>query len=284
MNNNASQTVQTSTSPNFNMQRVAHAAELTLAGVPRLLGGAHVRLRLGVWQPTYSSSSSGGSLQYAVAVKEVSLSRAAREPLSAAAACRLQHEADMLSMLPPHEHIVPFHGLCTHTTPSETLLQLVLAHLTGGTLADAVRQHRFEARHAPTTSSNGHHRHQLPWLPWLQGVAAGMRHIHSCGIVHRDLKPSNVMLRSDDPSDNRVAIIDFDRAAKSDDTCSNTTTTTTTMTDSKTVTGTLGYTAPEVLRGAPHKEPADVYSFAMLGVCVCVHSLSPPPLPPTFRC
>ncbi|CAI7569389.1 unnamed protein product [Penicillium bialowiezense] len=43
---------------------------------------------------------------------------------------------------------------------------------------------------------------------WLEGIEAGIRHLHPLGIIHNDINPSNIMFAGDVP-----VIIDFDSAA-----------------------------------------------------------------------
>lgn len=55
------------------------------------------------------------------------------------------------------------------------------------------------------------HREILPLSEissWLEGIEAGIRHLHSLGIIHNDINPSNIMFAGDVP-----VIIDFDSAA-----------------------------------------------------------------------
>ncbi|CAG7958586.1 unnamed protein product [Penicillium salamii] len=42
---------------------------------------------------------------------------------------------------------------------------------------------------------------------WVQGIQAGLDHLHSLGIVHNDINPNNIMFEGDTP-----VIIDFDSA------------------------------------------------------------------------
>ena len=43
-------------------------------------------------------------------------------------------------------------------------------------------------------------------LRYLNGIEAGLKHLHSLGLVHNDINPSNIMLDEDD----EAVIIDFD--------------------------------------------------------------------------
>ena len=200
-------------------------------------GYSHTRVRFGLW----TDPSVGRTLR--VAVKEVSLSRAEREQFSRDAASRIRNEAEVLRQAGSHRSILRFFGSEEwQSSPTDgRVLSLITEECNGGTLDDQ-------------TCGD--------WRRTLSDIADGMAHLHSRGICHRDLKPSNVFLVSGKgmPS---VRIGDFDRAVRVDH-------------DSLLAepTGTLLYTAPEVLRASLHAAegssfafqgpPADVYSFAMI--------------------
>src|SRR5262249_45368399 len=70
----------------------------------------------------------------------------------------------------------------------------------------------------------------------LPRIAEGLAAAHARGIVHRDLKPSNIVVAGDVPK-----IVDFGIAFRGDETR---------LTQTGTYSGTTGYTAPEVYKGA----------------------------------
>eukprot|EP00029_Vermamoeba_vermiformis_P008983 TRINITY_DN4344_c0_g1_i1.p2 TRINITY_DN4344_c0_g1~~TRINITY_DN4344_c0_g1_i1.p2 ORF type:complete len:182 (+),score=38.06 TRINITY_DN4344_c0_g1_i1:1223-1768(+) len=81
-------------------------------------------------------------------------------------------------------------------------------------------------------------------------VAKGLKYLHSCNTIHRDLKCSNVLL------------YEHKTRAKLSDFC--TVRVISKSSKAKTVVGTIGYMAPEVLQDLPFDSRADVYSFGAL--------------------
>jgi serine/threonine protein kinase len=87
-------------------------------------------------------------------------------------------------------------------------------------------------------------------------VARGLAAAHEKGIVHRDLKPENVFLLKD----GQVKILDFGLARQVPDP-SGVAETTSPLTDPGVVMGTVGYMAPEQVRGQTVDARADLFSL-----------------------
>jgi serine/threonine protein kinase/tetratricopeptide (TPR) repeat protein len=80
----------------------------------------------------------------------------------------------------------------------------------------------------------------------LAGVLRGLAHLHSHKQLHGDLKPANILLGPD----GLIKVSDVGMGASSDHT--------------RSVTGTPGYTAPEVWSGSAGDERSDIYSAGVI--------------------
>lgn len=83
----------------------------------------------------------------------------------------------------------------------------------------------------------------------IQGILAGLEHLHSKGVIHRDLKPANILLQSDTP---RIADFGIARLAKAAST-----------TNSAVSAGTPSYMAPECFYSV-RSEQTDIWAVGVL--------------------
>ena len=111
----------------------------------------------------------------------------------------------------------------------------------------------------------------MPWRKVAEigaAIADGIAAAHGKGIVHRDLKPENVFVTSD----GRIKVLDFGLAQMKDpiDEEAETATLTPAGTAVGTVMGTMGYMAPEQLRGEKADARADIFALG----CVLYEMIS----------
>src|SRR5688572_19859394 len=91
-------------------------------------------------------------------------------------------------------------------------------------------------------------------------IADALAHAHARQIIHRDLKPANVVAGPD----GRVKVLDFGLAKRIRDLGPSLATTAAPLTEAGTVVGTLGYMAPEQLRGQPADTRSDIWALGVL--------------------
>jgi serine/threonine protein kinase len=97
----------------------------------------------------------------------------------------------------------------------------------------------------------------------LQQIFCGLTFLHDSGIIHRDLKPENILLFRDSDSEiTRVVISDFDTAHWNK------------FSRPRSVCGTPGYVAQEILQGQEYDYRVDYYSFGM--ICYYLMTLTEP--------
>jgi dipeptidyl aminopeptidase/acylaminoacyl peptidase len=158
---------------------------------------------------------------------------------------RFEREAQAVAAL-SHPNIVAIFDTGIH----DGQLYLVMELLTGGTLRERLADGTLPVRKAVDVAVQ---------------MARGLGAAHAKGIVHRDLKPENVFLLDD----GRVKLLDFGlaRQAMTGDQAG---AQTMAATDPGTVMGTVGYMAPEQVRGQAVDGRTDLFAFgAVLYELVC---------------
>ncbi|MDN3238141.1 serine/threonine-protein kinase [Glycomyces tritici] len=144
----------------------------------------------------------------------------------AAAAARVRREAEVLASV-NHPNVVTVYD----AVEEDGDWWIVMEYVDGRTLADtgtmgAEQAARYGAQ-----------------------LAGGLEAVHAKGILHRDIKPANVMVTAQ----GHAKLADFGIARQVH--------TEPTLTGTGAVTGTPGYVAPEVVRGASFSPAADVFSL-----------------------
>jgi len=112
---------------------------------------------------------------------------------------------------------------------------MVMEHLAGGTVADAIRLRAHSRREA---------------LAWIEQAAAALDHAHARGIVHRDVKPANMLLGTD----RVLRLADFGIASLA---------TEQTLSSGRQLFATAAYISPEQALGWPASAASDRYALAI---------------------
>ena len=159
------------------------------------------------------------------------------------ARARFEREARAVAAL-SHPNILAIHDFGEATGTVYAVMEL----LAGETLRDALSHGALPARRATAYA-----------IQMAHGLAAA----HDKGIVHRDLKPENVFITPDE----RVKILDFGLARlelPSTGEAQHTGAPTQSPTQPGVVLGTVGYMAPEQVRGIVVDSRADLFSFGAI--------------------
>jgi eukaryotic-like serine/threonine-protein kinase len=153
---------------------------------------------------------------------------------------RFQREARAAARVSAHPHVVTIFDVGDiepvsdgHGAPPRAFI--VMEHLNGGTVAEAIRGGAPERPEA---------------MRWLRAAASALDHAHERGIVHRDVKPANFLL--DDGRVLHVADFGIARVVSED-----------TITSSGELFGTAAYLAPEQALGKDATSASDRYALAV---------------------
>ena len=153
---------------------------------------------------------------------------------------RLEREAKSVAAL-SHPNILAIHDFGLHEGTAYVVMEL----LEGETLRQRLAEGALPARKA---------------VNYAVQVARGLAAAHDKGIVHRDLKPDNVIVSPD----GRVRILDFGLARQIDPLASGDIASSPTVgppTDVGIVLGTVGYMAPEQVRGSTADHRSDIFAL-----------------------
>src|SRR5262249_4526641 len=155
---------------------------------------------------------------------------------------RFEREAKAVAAL-SHPNILAIHDVGVADGVAYAVTEL----LRGATLRERLQDGALPVRKAVDTAIQ---------------IARGLAAAHDKGLIHRDLKPENVFLLDD----GQVKILDFGlaKAAGTSAAPDSRTMTAMAMTDPGTVMGTVGYMAPEQVRGQQVDARADLFAFGAL--------------------
>ncbi len=147
---------------------------------------------------------------------------------------RFSQEARAGARLSSHANIVTIYDV-GGGTGSPTPPFIVMEHLIGGTVADALRLQSVSAERA---------------LVWIRQAAAGLDYAHRHGVVHGDIKPANLLL----DGEHMVHVSDFGLARLLSDE------------DGSTPErfGTAAYLSPEQASGVPPTQASDRYALGVV--------------------
>src|SRR5581483_2012800 len=151
---------------------------------------------------------------------------------------RFEREARAVAAL-SHPNILAIHDFGTDRDVAYAVMEL----LDGDTLRERLVSGRLPVRKA---------------IDYATQIALGLAAAHERGVVHRDLKPENIALLPD----GRVKILDFGLARQMPWAATASIAPTTPIaTSAGTVLGTVGYMAPEQVRGDTADARSDIFAF-----------------------
>jgi serine/threonine protein kinase/Tol biopolymer transport system component len=153
---------------------------------------------------------------------------------------RFEQEARAAAAL-NHPNILAVHQMGTYQGAPYLVSEL----LEGETLREQIKRGRLPIRKA---------------IDYGVQIARGLAAAHEKGIVHRDLKPENLFVTKD----GRVKILDFGLAKLTQAGSENSADTLTKGTEAGMVMGTVGYMAPEQVRGQTADHRADIFAFGAI--------------------
>ncbi len=154
---------------------------------------------------------------------------------------RFEREAKSIAQL-SHPNILGIFDFGQADAGQGGVTYAVMELLEGETLRDRLASGALPARKA---------------IEYAVQIAHGLAAAHDQGFAHRDLKPENLFITRDD----RVKILDFGLAKPLDLGAASATVANTVGTAAGVVLGTVGYMAPEQVRGLATDHRTDIFSF-----------------------
>jgi hypothetical protein len=153
------------------------------------------------------------------------------------ALARFEREAQAVAAL-SHPNILAIHDLGCDDGVSYAVMEL----LEGRSLGELIEAGPVPIRRA---------------LDYATQIASGLAAAHERGIVHRDIKPANIFVKTD----GRVTILDFGLARLDSPLSTDRSSTVAPDTSPGMIIGTIGYMAPEQVRGETVDHRADIFAF-----------------------
>jgi len=152
--------------------------------------------------------------------------------------------------------------------PLVPFLFILMQYCNGGSLDELIFHDGNPLRPRPPLS--------IEWIwHFLLDILLGLQHLHAQGILHRDLKPTNILLQRPESSPGvcregmpSALLSDFGTAAPFGEAPLG-------ATASRGYTGTVEYTAPELLHGGhrEYTEKSDMWSLGIVLYAMCYSSL-----------
>ncbi len=149
---------------------------------------------------------------------------------------RFKREANILGEL-DHPHIINLYSYDF----SNNQAYIVMEYLSGGTLADRMKEFHDRKEHIPLGEV----------LQIIEPIASAVDYAHEHDLVHRDLKPANILFRENDDA----VLTDFGLAFMMNDPR---------LSASNTITGTPAYLSPEQAKGMPGDGRSDIYALGII--------------------
>ncbi len=159
--------------------------------------------------------------------------------IAPAVAAIIQNEVAILKRL-DHRRIIAY--IDCFISDDDSLVSIVMEYAPGGTLANAIAAQQTIATPFATSTV----------FRWLSELTSALSYVHSRRILHRDIKTANVFLTADACQHVKLGDFGVSRAFSTETNLA------------ETMCGTPYYLSPELIRGQPYAEPADVWALGVI--------------------